>query len=206
MWTRNKWIILFLLIIASALIVWQVLPQRINTQNFSFRPEDSNDTLPDCIRSSGITEIQWELSYPASLAMKQSDRILLTMYPATSPGDFQDHLSACDVILATRFEGDNTIIEPGDTLFFGYNRSVLQRVNWDVTAISGDINGKIWIYAITDTGSTNEVKTALFVIPIFIRLKSILGIDPQLFRIAVFMFSLLAAVITGLYGRSRKPE
>jgi hypothetical protein len=187
-------------------MVWEFLPQRINSQNFSFRPEDSNDTIPDCIRSSGITEIQWELSYPAALEMKQTDRILLTMYPSTSAGDFSDNISACDVILATRFEGDNTIIEPGDTLFFRFNRSVVQRVNWDITAISGDINGKIWIYAITDTGSTNEVKTALFVIPIFIRIKSILGIDPQMFRIAVIMFSLLVAVITGLYGLSRKPE
>ena len=181
MLTRNKWIILILLIIATALMVWEMLPQEKISQSFSYRSEESKDYLSDCIRSSGIPEIQWELSYPASLEAKQTESIFLTIYPGALAGKIENNVSDCDVILATRFEGDNIKITPGETLFFAFNRSVVQRVNWNISAISGDINGKIWIYAITDAGSTNEEKAALFVIPVLIRNKLILGFSSQLF-------------------------
>lgn len=165
-----------------AIIFWELTPTNYETKTFTLDPELVLIEEESCLEESGILDDEWVLSYPDPIDRNSAGTLFLTS-AKTGNGEGNLDPNGCAVLVITKLSLLNTELDPGEIIYSQYIVSQNTRREWTIQARNENISGDLWIYIKSDAERDIAGAVPLFVIPISIEVREILGVAPRLFRL-----------------------
>ncbi len=169
------------------LLLWEFWPQEKEVRSFTYNQTESEIRIEDHVRQNSIIGARWELGYPKRVELGDESSIILEIEPRIIIDNKNRSEEDHRITIITKLETNGGVITPGEIIYTAYDPTNPTVISWNVQALSGDIQSKLWIYVNQTDVNKQDITTPLFVIPFEIQAATVFGTKPRHFRLAVFI-------------------
>jgi hypothetical protein len=198
-----KKLIVIVVLIIIGLCIWEVIPPRKSTMIYEF-DRGINAQLPsdDCINLDEFLSRKWQISYPISIPKKSKSYISAILINETTIIDkHKINNSDCKIAVETLLQYSENNKKVDKSIISPYQTDYPLKLEWKIAGREEDLVGKIWIFLLIENYDGQYSRFPLFVIPIDIKVSSVLGITPRYFRIISTGITILGVLIYTIYKK-----
>jgi hypothetical protein len=195
---KNIIILTVLVIFLVGLLLWEIWPDRIEIVHLDFRKNQSSQLLSiNCQELDLLLDKQWEIRYPHLITKNETKKISVVLLDTSSANSFiVTEESECDMAIEVFLDISGTAISPGSRIIEPYYLGSPLRFEWEIQAVDEDVSGIIWIYLVVDGDGGQFSRRPLFAYPVELRVITLMGFPPRVFRIIILA---LAIFSSGIY-------
>lgn len=175
---------IWLMILPVALFVWTIIPLPDQTQHMRVNAQFvTGEQVESCPLLNRLLDYDFKVTLPAKVWQSQNAFIIINL-ARVEDSQTQITRDTCSRALETRLVLEDVTIQPGSTViepFIGADdQSFLFTIN---TTTANDAKGQLWIFAdIYDASTGTSQHLPLFVVPVEIEVRSMLGLPPDVVR------------------------
>jgi len=204
---KSIFILIILVIFLISLLLWEIWPDRIEIVHLDFKKDHTNQIQSiNCRAVDSLLDRRWEIKYPYSISKTETKTVSVILLDSSlANSSIAAGEPECDIAIEVFLDVFGIVTSPGSRIIEPYHIGSPLRFEWSVQAVEGDMNGTIWIYALSDENRGQFSRSPLFAVPVEFRTNSLMGISPRIFRIVLFALIVISSGIY-LFLKSTKRE
>jgi len=199
---KKNHILIVIVIFLLGLLLWELWPEKVETVYLDFQKNLGEQIYElNCQVINTLLDRKWEIRYPDIISKNETKMVsAILLDPSSTEVSTSSDENECDIAVEVYLDVPGIETVPGQRLIEPFQIEAPLRYEWAIQKREGDLSGTIWIYLLLSDKNEGKIsRYPLFALPIEFRTISFFGISPRIWRVILFLLSMITVGIYYLF-------